>query len=141
MKFNFKIDLFISYEIDANESFIEITEPSGKYKLEVTSNKKEVQWLVKYSGHPIPRIVWHDVRGNEIPWSVSEDKSRKYEATKDDKSTTLKIRNPKIADSGFYVLSGDNGQKHEERKFQLLVKGKRETHCFIFHCLHSVSNI
>lgn len=119
--------------IDANESFINITEPSGRYKVEVGSNKKEVQWHAKYSGHPIPKIVWRDIRGNEIPWSLSEDKSRKYEATKDDKSTTLKIRNPKIGDSGFYILTGDNDdQKHEERKFQLLVKGKKNTFLFIF---------
>lgn len=99
--------------------------------MEVTSNKKEVQWHAKYSGHPIPKIVWRDIRGNEIPWSLSEDKSRKYEATKDDKSTTLKIRNPKIGDSGFYTLYGDNDQKHEERKFQLLVKGKVKIRLFL----------
>lgn len=88
--------------------------------------------MAKYTGYPIPKIVWRDIRGNEIPWSLSEDKSRKYEATKDDKTTTFKIRNPKIGDSGFYILHGDNGQKQEEKKFQLLVKGKPFCHFFTF---------
>ncbi|XP_055298875.1 vascular endothelial growth factor receptor 1-like isoform X17 [Sitodiplosis mosellana] len=110
--------------LDPDESFIDINEPTGKYKAEVASTKKEVQWIAKYAGHPIPEIVWRDTRGNEIPWSLSEDKNRKYEAIKDGKSTTLKIRQPKIGDSGFYILRGDNGQKQEERKFQLLVKEK-----------------
>lgn len=78
---------------------------------------------MKYAGHPFPSLVWRDLRGNEIPWSSIEDKNRKYEATKDNRSTTLKIRNPKITDSGFYTLYADNGQMQKEQKFRLLVKG------------------
>lgn len=107
----------------ANESFINITEPSGRYKSEVSANKSDLNWYVKYTGHPVPEIVWRDIRGNEIPWSLSEDKNRKFEATKDGKSTTLKIRKPKLGDSGFYVLHADNGRMIKEQKFQLLVKG------------------
>lgn len=107
----------------AHESFINITEPSGKYKSEVPSTRKEVKWFVKYSGHPFPTLVWHDTRGNEIPWSVEDDKNRKFVATKDKASTTLKIKNPRISDSGFYTLFASNDKMHREQQFQLLVKG------------------
>lgn len=120
-----KIFLIICFVIvlGAGESFINITEPSGKYKSEVTSNKKEVKWYVKYSGHPFPTLVWRDIRGFEIPWSVEEDKSHKFEAIKDKRTTTLKIRNPQIGDSGFYTLHASNGKIEKEQQFQLLVKG------------------
>ena len=108
----------------AGESFINITEPSGKYNAEITSNKKEMKWFVKYSGHPFPKLVWRDIRGFEIPWSVEEDKTRRIEAIKDKRTTTLKIRNPKISDSGNYTLYAANGKMEKEQKFQLLVKGK-----------------
>ncbi|XP_031631901.1 vascular endothelial growth factor receptor 1-like isoform X3 [Contarinia nasturtii] len=110
--------------LGANESFINISEPSGRYKFEVSANQSELKWYVKYYGHPVPEIVWRDIRGNEISWSQSEDRNRKFEATKDEKATTLKIRKPRLGDSGFYVLHADNGRMIKEQKFQLLVKEK-----------------
>lgn len=49
---------------------------------------------------------------------------RKYNATKTDTTTTLEIRKLKIEDSGTYILNGYSLQRHEERKFELIVKGK-----------------
>lgn len=106
------------------EYFIDMKEPNEKYVLTLNSTKREAKWLVKYSGHPFPALVWRDPRGNEIQWSTKEDKSRKFEATFDKRSTTLKIRNPKIGDSGNYVLHADNGRIQKDQEFKLLVRGK-----------------
>lgn len=91
--------------------------------MELSSSKPEAKWYVKYAGHPTPTLVWHDNRDMEIPWSPVEDSTRKLDAIKDGKSTTLKIRNPKIGDSGTYVLKANNGEKSAEKIFQLFVKG------------------
>lgn len=110
----------------ATESFINITEPSGKYKTELAANKKEVKWFVKFSGHPVPTLVWRDIHGHPIAWSTVNDRNNpesKYEAIQDTRSTTLKIRYPKINDSGNYTLYANNGKMQKEQKFQLLVKG------------------
>lgn len=104
------------------ESYITISEPAGRYKSEVTSNRTEVKWYVKYWGHPFPTLVWRDIRGNDIPWSAEDGK---FEATKENRSTTLKIRNPRIEDSGTYTLYATNGKIEEKKEFQLLVKGER----------------
>lgn len=89
----------------------------------MSSNNIEAKWYVKVTGHPKPHFVWRDNRNIEIPWSQIEDKRRKLDAIHDDRSTTLKIRNPSISDSGYYTLIADNTQRKEEKKFQLLVKG------------------
>lgn len=89
----------------------------------MNSTKREAKWLVKYSGHPFPTIVWRDPRGNEIPWSTKEDKSRKFEAIVDRRSTILKIRNPKITDSGIYILHAENGYISKDQEFKLFVRG------------------
>lgn len=112
--------------LGANESFINITEPTGKYKRELSANQREVRWFVKYSGHPVPNLIWRDVQGNAISWSMPGEKSNsnsKFEATQDKRSTTLKIRNPQITDSGNYTLHADNGHIQKQQNFQLLVKG------------------
>lgn len=111
---------------EPEEWFIDLKEPNNRYTLVLNSTKREAKWYVKYSGHPVPTLVWHDVHGNEISWSTTEDKSRKFEATLEKRSTTLKIRNPKITDSGNYVLKANNGKKQKEQQFQLLVREKPE---------------
>lgn len=108
---------------DAGESFINITEPSQKYSLEISSSKNEAKWYVKYVGYPTPTIIWRDPHNNEIPWREIESKDQKLEAMHDATSTTLKIRNPRISDSGSYTLYAHNGKMEKEQKFNLYVKG------------------
>lgn len=105
-------------------------EPNERYTLIINSTNKShsnrthtANWYVKYAGHPAPTLVWRDMHGNEIPWSTTEDLNRKIDAFVDKRSTTLKIHNPKIGDSGHYTLYADNGRIQKEQKFQLLVKG------------------
>lgn len=126
----FKSNTMIYYalfliSIGANGSFIDII--SGGVHLPMNPNRKEATFSAKYTGIPIPTIFWRDINGNPIPWSKTENKTRKYEALKFDKklktSTTLRIRAPKTSDSGFYTLCANNGQIQKEQKFELLVKG------------------
>lgn len=114
----------------ADESFINITEPSGKYTLELSSNKPEAKWYVKFAGHPTPTLVWRDPHGHEIPWRELEYPDQKYEATRDRVSTTLKIRIPRISDSGVYTLFASNGKLEKEKQFTLYVRGNDTFHSF-----------
>lgn len=116
-----------------NESFINITEPSGNYNLIVTSNQNEATLLVWYSGYPNPTLAWYDNHGTEIPWTKTTDTnfSRKFEAKQDKRSTTLKIKNLQMSDSGYYILYANNGRMQKEQKFQLLVKGRNKNALFM----------
>lgn len=114
-----------------HEYFLDLKEPNDRYTLIVNSSlhtahtraNVSANWLVKYAGYPTPTLVWHDVHGNEIPWSSDEDTSRKFNAFLEKRSTILKIHSPRITDSGYYTLSADNERLQKEQKFQLLVKG------------------
>lgn len=80
-----------------------------------------MKWVVEYRGYPAPKLVWYDIHGDEIPWSTIEQKSCKYEAIQDKRRVTLKIRDVRVSDSGYYTLHADNGQMQKEQKFQLTV--------------------
>lgn len=91
------------------------------------TDENEAIFSVKYSGLPEPMPTWHDIEGNQIPWSTWENKTNKFEATLDQQNqqTALKIKNPLVMDSGWYILLADNGLIQKEHEFQLLVKGLR----------------
>lgn len=88
------------------------------------TNENEAIFSVKYSGLPEPMPTWHDIDGNQIPWA---NKTNKFEATLDQQNqqTALKIKNPLVTDSGWYILLADNGLIQKEHEFQMLVKGLR----------------
>lgn len=115
------VNLHFLFIPGAQEPFIEITEPAGKYSLKVTTKIREVKWVVEYRGYPAPKLIWYDIHGDEIPWSSVEQKSCKYEAIQDKHRVTLKIRDVRVSDSGYYTLHADNGQMQKEQKFQLTV--------------------
>lgn len=94
----------------------------------MTSHQNEATLLVWYSGYPTPTLVWYDNHGAEIPWTKTKDtnRSHKFEASQDKRSTTLKIKNLQINDSGYYILYANNGRMQKEQKFQLLVKGRNK---------------
>lgn len=131
IKCRINIDLFIYYEfVGENEAFIDISEPSKRYSLVIDSNSKEAKWYVKYSGYPDTTIVWKDPQNNTVPWAMNVDNTRincseqdtKIEATREKQSTTLKIKCPKIANSGTYTLYAKNIGIQKKQTFQLFVK-------------------
>lgn len=112
-----------------HDYFIDLKEPTNRLTVTVKSANKTTEkplvakWLVKYVGHPTPTVVWRDLHGNEVPWITTEDFSRKLNAFIDGPTTTLKINDPRITDSGYYTLYADNGRLQKDQKFQLLVQG------------------
>ncbi|KAJ6649116.1 Vascular endothelial growth factor receptor 3, partial [Pseudolycoriella hygida] len=107
-----------------DQGSIEIFEPSGYNRIEISSSSPEAKWRVKFKGHPRPTLVWYDNHGREITKLSSSEKTDKYETIFDDRSdvTILKIRFLELKDSGFYTLKAYNGLVSTEKKFELVVK-------------------
>lgn len=106
-----------------DEGSINIEEPDGRYKIEISSKREEAKWHVTYNGHPKPQLIWYDNFGREILRSGSNDKLDKYEVEVKDDHTLLKIRRLELKDNGEYTLRAFNGLVEAEKKFQLVVKG------------------
>ncbi|XP_037051566.1 vascular endothelial growth factor receptor 1 isoform X6 [Bradysia coprophila] len=105
-----------------DQGSIEIYEPSGTYKIEISSSRPQAVWKVKFKGHPKPTLVWYDNFGREITKLGSSDKTGKYETNTTHDYTILKIRFLELKDSGFYTLEAYNGILSTEKKFELVVK-------------------
>lgn len=116
-----KCEIFNYTEKD--QGSIEIYEPSGTYKIEISSSRPQAVWKVKFKGHPRPTLVWYDNFGREITKLSSSDKTDKYETNTTHDYTILKIRFLELKDSGFYTLKAFNGLLSTEKKFELVVKG------------------
>lgn len=108
---------------EKDEGSIEIAEPSGRYKIEISSSKPAAVWRVKYKGHPKPHLEWYDNQDREITMSSSTGKTDKYEVNISNDFTILKIKYLELKDSGFYTLKAYNGLLETEKKFELVVKG------------------
>lgn len=119
-----------------NESVVEITEPTNRYVVEISSRNREVKFSARVTGHPKPKSKWFDNRGNEIPYSSVSDKKSKHEIQIMDYSTILIIRNPDLSDFGNYTVKATNGVIEKEKQFKLIVKG--ELNDFYLHFDQSV---
>lgn len=113
--------------IFANESFIDIEVKSNKFVLDLAANQTEAKWYVKFAGYPTTTIVWRDPNQNEIPWTQIENKNNKLEAMYSESSTILRIRHPKISDSGTYALHARNERMEKKQEFKLFVRGKQDS--------------
>ncbi|KAG4073862.1 hypothetical protein HA402_014067 [Bradysia odoriphaga] len=105
-----------------DQGSIEIYEPSGTYKIEISSSRPQAVWKVIFKGHPKPTLVWYDNFGREITKLGSSDKTAKYETNTTNDYTILKIRFLELKDSGFYTLEAFNGILSTQKKFELVVK-------------------
>lgn len=111
---------------DPEETFINITEPSGKYDFEVSSQQNQVQWYLKYASYPaVETIEFRDRSKEVVPWmsGFDMDPKRKIEAKRENRRIMVVIRNISIADSGTYTLYAFNGRMEKERRIELKVKG------------------
>lgn len=109
--------------LERHEGSIDIAEPSGKYKIEISATKPAAQWRVKYKGHPQPKLEWYDNLGRVIPSLNRTGTTDKYEVITYADVTTLRIKYLELKDSGFYTLKAFNGVLETEKKFELVVKG------------------
>lgn len=106
-------------QTDQGEGSIELKEPSGKYKIEISSNK-EAKWRVQFKGHPKPLLTWYDNVGKPIMTEHDE----KYEVNTSNEHTILKIKQLELKDSGIYTLRAINDMTSESKEFELVVRGK-----------------
>lgn len=79
----------------------------------MNSTEVEAKWIVLYFGHPTPTLTWYDFLSNPIQLSLGEDKNRKFDAIHDKRTTTIKIRNPKISDSGNYTIKWEKDRREK----------------------------
>lgn len=118
------------FHTEKDQGSIEIYEPSGAYKIEISSSRPAAVWRVTIKGHPKPTVVWYDNSGREITKLASTEKADKYETNTTGDQTILKIRFLELKDSGFYTLKAYNGLVTTEKKFELVVKGSENSYFF-----------
>lgn len=106
--------------IGENSTFINIT--TNKSKIQSILSE-EVNWHATCVGNPVPKVIWRDNHGNDIPMSSTENRTTKFEATQRGSMISLKIRRPTIADVGYYILWADNGKMTKTEQFELIIKG------------------
>ncbi|XP_019847641.2 vascular endothelial growth factor receptor 1 isoform X9 [Bactrocera dorsalis] len=103
--------------LNRDEGYINISEPSGYYKIASSANKK-VQINVKYRGYPFPTLTWYKPDNTQI------HPSKKYIINTTDTSITLQIVNAQLEDSGEYVIRAKNELLVKELKFNVSISDK-----------------
>lgn len=109
---------------DPNYSFIDLTVPSELRFINVTINKSEVVFLVKYSSHPSPNFTWIDNKYNTtIKFTTNVKSTMKKIGFHDPnkKVVALIIKNLTSEDSGNYTLIAYNGKIKKKETFKLIV--------------------
>ncbi|XP_036328927.1 vascular endothelial growth factor receptor 1-like isoform X2 [Rhagoletis pomonella] len=103
--------------LNRDEGYINISEPSGYYKIVSSANKK-VQINVKYRGYPFPTLTWYKPDKTQI------HPSKKYMINTTDTSITLQILNAQLEDSGEYVIRAKNELLVKELQFNVSITDK-----------------
>nr|XP_036222272.1 vascular endothelial growth factor receptor 1 isoform X17 [Bactrocera oleae] len=103
--------------LNRGEGYINISEPSGYYKIASNANKK-VQINVKYRGYPFPTLTWHKPDNTQI------HPSKKYMINTTDTSITLQILNAQLEDCGEYVIRANNELLVKELRFNVSISDK-----------------
>lgn len=101
--------------VGKNESYIKMDESNKYYTINEKANKT-VQMSVRYSGYPWPTLKWYSPNGTEI------FKSHKYDITTDDISSTLKIYNTRLWDTGTYIVEATNTETSLRREFNVTIE-------------------
>lgn len=98
-----------------DESYIKMRESNDYYTINEKANKT-VQMSVRYSGYPWPKLKWYNPKGSEI------FNNNKFEITIDDVSSTLKIYNTRLWDTGIYVVEATNTETTLKREFTVTIE-------------------
>ncbi|XP_053961077.1 vascular endothelial growth factor receptor 1 isoform X2 [Anastrepha ludens] len=100
--------------LNRDEGYINISEPSGYYKIISAANKK-VQINVKYRGYPFPTLTWYKPDKTQI------HPSKKYMINTTDASITLQILDAQLEDSGEYIIRAKNELLVKELQFNVSI--------------------
>ncbi|XP_067624151.1 vascular endothelial growth factor receptor 1 isoform X3 [Eurosta solidaginis] len=103
--------------LNKDEGYINISEPSGYYKIGSTANKT-IQINVKYRGYPFPTLTWYKPDKTQI------HPSKKYVINTTDTSITLQIFNAQLEDSGAYIIRAKNELLVKELQFNVSIMDK-----------------
>ncbi|XP_065357936.1 vascular endothelial growth factor receptor 1 isoform X3 [Calliphora vicina] len=98
-----------------DESYIKMRESNDYYTINEKANKT-VQMSVRYSGYPWPKLKWYNPNGTEI------FNNHKFEITTDDVSSTLKIYNTRLWDTGTYIVEATNTENSLKREFNVTIE-------------------
>lgn len=77
---------------------------------------RTIQMTANFEGFPPPTFKWFNPNGNEI-WETKQN----LKIISTESSTTLKLLNAQLEDSGTYILKGTNGFNHSELEFNVSV--------------------
>ena len=98
-----------------DESYIKMREPNDYYTIYEKANKT-VQMSVRYSGYPWPKLKWYNPNGTEIL------NNHKFHIVTDDVSSTLKISNARLWDTGNYTVEATNTETSLIRQFAVTIE-------------------
>uniref|UniRef100_A0A1B0ASF9 Receptor protein-tyrosine kinase n=1 Tax=Glossina palpalis gambiensis TaxID=67801 RepID=A0A1B0ASF9_9MUSC len=102
--------------MEKGTSYINISEPNDYYVIREKANKT-IQMTVRYSGYPWPTLTWYRPDGSEI----LPVPNQKFNITTTETSSTLKISNPRLLDSGTYVINATNGYTTKSQQFNVSI--------------------
>ncbi|XP_017132449.1 vascular endothelial growth factor receptor 1 isoform X13 [Drosophila elegans] len=109
---------FISYKIRVlgqNESYLNVYEPSGHYDVREFANRT-IQMTANFEGYPVPAFSWFKPDGTEVRQSENN-----FQIVSTELSTTLKVLNAQLQDSGTYILRGTNSFGTKQREYNVSV--------------------
>ncbi|KAH8409381.1 hypothetical protein KR222_002180, partial [Zaprionus bogoriensis] len=109
---------YSSYKIrimEPNSSYLHVSEPSEHYTVNEYASKT-IQITANFEGFPPPTFKWYRPNGNEV-WETEQN----LKIISTESSTTLKILNAQLENSGTYILKGTNGFDAKQLEFNVSV--------------------
>ncbi|XP_052126084.1 vascular endothelial growth factor receptor 1 [Frankliniella occidentalis] len=103
---NMKMEEKFIRVLGPHDSYINLTVQHGKTNISIKAGSHStVQWIVYYSGHPQPQLIWYEDVGPEDREIVSDSK---FDVYREPDITKLVIKSPSIEDTGVYKLKAVN---------------------------------
>ncbi|XP_030080358.1 vascular endothelial growth factor receptor 2 isoform X5 [Drosophila hydei] len=98
-----------------NSSYLKVSEPSNHYTVHEHANRT-IQMTANFEGFPQPTFKWYKPNDIEV-WDTEPN----FKIFATESSTTLKILNAQLEDSGTYTLKGTNGVDAKQLNFNVSV--------------------
>ncbi|XP_060666911.1 vascular endothelial growth factor receptor 1 isoform X3 [Drosophila nasuta] len=109
---------FSSYKMvvmEPNTTYLKVREPSDHYTVQEYANRS-IQMNAVFEGFPAPTFKWYKPNGIEV-WETEPN----FKILSTESSTTLKVINAQLENSGTYILKGTNGIDSKQLEFNVSV--------------------
>ncbi|KAH8378483.1 hypothetical protein KR093_011649, partial [Drosophila rubida] len=103
------------YIMPPNSTYLKVREPSNHYIVQEHANRS-IQMNAVFEGFPAPTFKWYKPNGIEV-WETEQN----FKIMSTESSTTLKVINAQLENSGTYVLKGTNGIDSKQLEFNVSV--------------------